>query len=129
MNWFKYAQNSLAVALLYLLCATPAMEAKTLCANTNGSSTCDEIDQEAYERGRDDESSGAPYHSYVRSGKRYSYNLGRKEMRSELESDSTQRPVKISPYVCRFYAKRVSASELYDHGPMYNNPNYIQALR
>lgn len=120
MNWFKIAQNTLAIALLYLLCSTIALEAKNACPSANGTACQEEIDQEAYERGLDDEANGYPYHSYVRSGKRYSYNLGRKQMRDELQSESTQRPVKISPYVCRFYAKRVSASQLYDHGPMYN---------
>jgi hypothetical protein len=117
MNWFKIARNTLAATLLSLLCSTIALEAKNACP---AGTTCNEIDQEAYQRGLDDEANGYPYYSYVRSGKRYSYNLGRKEMRDELQSESTQRPVKISPYVCRFYAKRVSASQLYDHGPMYN---------
>jgi hypothetical protein len=120
MNWLKIARNRLAIALLYLLCSTIALEAKNCCPSSNGTACQEEIDQEAYERGLDDEANGYPYYSYVRSKKRYSYNLGRKQMRDELASESTQRPVKISPYVCRFYAKRVSASQLYDHGPMYN---------
>jgi hypothetical protein len=114
MDWFKSSRITLALALLSFFCANPALEAKTQCAS------CNEIDQEAYERGRADEANGYPYHSYVRSTRRYSYNLGRKEMRDELQSDSAQKPVKISPYVCRFYAKQISASQLYDHGPMYN---------
>ena len=120
MNWFKNAQNRLAIALLYLLCSTIALEAKNACPNGNGAACDQEIDQEAYQRGLDDEANGYPHHSYVRSGKRYSYNLGRKQKRDELQSENTQRPVKISPYMCRFYAKRVSAGQLYDHGPMYN---------
>lgn len=120
MNWPKSTKNRLTIALLYLLCSNIALEAKNCCPTGNQNASCDDIDPEAYQRGRDDEANGYPYHSYVRSVKRYSYNRGRKEMREELQSESTQRPVKIPPYVCRFYAKRVSASQLYDHGPMYN---------
>lgn len=117
MDWLKNTQKNLALSLLCILYSGTLLEAKNICPN---GSTCDEINQEAYERGLKDEENCAPYHSYVPSGKRYSYNLGRKQMRNQLKSDSTQRPVKISPYVCRFYAKQISATQLYDHGPMYN---------
>lgn len=117
MKSLKSRHIYLIATLLCLLSSEIILEAKNACPK---GASCDEIDQDAYKRGRDDEENGAPYHSYVRSGKRYSYNLGRKQRRDELKSASNRRPVKIPPYACRFYAKRVSASQLYDHGPMYN---------
>lgn len=117
MKSLKSRRICLTVTLLCLLYSGIALEAKNVCPK---GASCDEIDQDAYKRGRDDEENGAPYHSYVPSKKRFSYNLGRKKMRDELKSASNRRPLKIPPYACRFYAKRVSASQLYDHGPMYN---------
>ena len=119
----------MTIAMLCVLNITSALNAiSTGCMPTN---TCSaDIDAEAYQRGRDDEAQGVPYHSYVRSKKRYSYNLGRKEMREKLQANSHHRTLKISPQTCqRRYGRTISSSDLYAHGPMYNNPNYIQALR
>ena len=133
MNYMvKIEKGTMKSYLILSLCllSTIALNAKNCCPNVNNNGNDNtEIDMEAYQHGRDDEKNSYPYYSYVRTKKRYSYNCGRKDERDELQSEGNQRLLKVSPYICRFYTKQVDTSDLTSHGPMYNNPNYIQALR